>query len=111
MVSDLGTGSVGLWKNCTSGGCGDNLSYAGEGTCQDIVPSALEEWPAPWGLGSLTSSLPLPSVHRCPQGCAGLHDPVYHLLRHLPRGLRVPALHHGERQPLLPLRGHHAGVL
>ncbi|MXQ79954.1 hypothetical protein E5288_WYG013804 [Bos mutus] len=29
VVSDLGTGSVGLWKNCTTGGCGD-LSYAGE---------------------------------------------------------------------------------
>ncbi|XP_027397189.1 epithelial membrane protein 1 [Bos indicus x Bos taurus] len=30
VVSDLGTGSVGLWKNCTIDGCGDNLSYAGE---------------------------------------------------------------------------------
>uniref|UniRef100_A0A8C6ED01 Epithelial membrane protein 1 n=1 Tax=Moschus moschiferus TaxID=68415 RepID=A0A8C6ED01_MOSMO len=30
VVSDFGAGSVGLWKNCTSGGCDDNLSYAGE---------------------------------------------------------------------------------
>lgn len=50
-------------------------------------------------------------VHRCPQGGAGLHDPLHHLLCHLPRGLCVPALHHGEGKPLLPFRGHHAGVL
>ncbi|XDB50708.1 hypothetical protein AB1E18_004271 [Capra hircus] len=30
VVSDLRAESVGLWKNCTIGGCGDNLSYAGE---------------------------------------------------------------------------------
>ena len=111
MVSDSGAGSVGLWKNCTTGGCADTLSYAGEGTCKDIVPSAPVLRGSPLGTGWPDVLTPPPAVHRCPQGRAGLHDPVYHILRHLPRGLRVPALHHGERQPLLPLRGHHAGML
>ncbi|XP_059969431.1 epithelial membrane protein 1 [Mesoplodon densirostris] len=31
MVSDVGTGSVGLWKNCTAiADCSDSLSYSGE---------------------------------------------------------------------------------
>ncbi|EDL10553.1 epithelial membrane protein 1, isoform CRA_a, partial [Mus musculus] len=48
---------------------------------------------------------------RCYQGSASLHDPLHHLLHHLPRGLRVPALHYGEGKPVLPLGVHHAGVL
>lgn len=63
------------------------------------------------GLVGLTPLLSSPCVHRCAQGSAGLHDPFHHLLCHLPRGLRVPALHHGEGKPLLPLGSHHAGVL
>lgn len=55
--------------------------------------------------------LSCPCAHRRPQVSAGLHDPLHHLLCRLSRGLRVPALHHGERKPLLPLGGRHAGVL
>ena len=65
MVSDSGAGSVGLWKNCTTGGCADTLSYAGEGTCKDIVPSALEEMASPLGTGwpdVLTPPAPCPQM-------------------------------------------------
>lgn len=37
MVSDVTRASVGLWKNCTNGGCDDVLSYASEGTSERTV--------------------------------------------------------------------------
>ncbi|KAM6214976.1 epithelial membrane protein 1 [Rhynchocyon petersi] len=36
VVSDAGLGSVGLWKNCTSGNCDDTLVYGGEDALKSV---------------------------------------------------------------------------
>ena len=108
MVANDGSSSLGLWKNCSNGVC-DPLSYGGEGIYEDTIfnaDSSRDE-----GNSHLTPLLSCPCAHRRPQVSAGLHDPLHHLLCRLSRGLRVPALHHGERKLLLPLGGRHAGVL